>query len=666
MPDPLHAFADTRRAVAASLQRAADGLPTELAAATQARLRELATRTRDGRFTLVLLGAFSSGKSSLINALLGAPALPVKVNPCTAVLTEVVHAASPLAQVHYTDGTEAAISLDELRHAFQLEGEAEQSGAERDQRFSHLDRLRLGFPAPLLRDGVVLVDTPGLDDDDRRTQRTLQALPDADAVLVVLNATRFFTPLERHALQHHLAPLGLQNLFFPITMVDLLHALSEQPEQERDRLEQRAHHELHHLCPGPPAERVHLLDNRGALRARWQGEHPRDPVDHEAWRASGLEGFEGSLQRFLVHDRGRAQLHQVLATLDAERAQLDRRAALDAATATLSAQALQDRQTNLQPQLAALSEAAARVERIVDRFIDQRRAAVWTELRDLLDRAEDDLPRALAEAPLGALPAVRMLGPGGRDALAVHLRDHVNGWLSERLDACTVRNRQQLAASLDELHDQLQPELRDLDALAQQITGAFLGAAIALPEQAPPGLSPSQQERWLSVLLGAALLSPGAMAAGWTDGLHAVTLGAFARLGARLGVVTLGAVLGPVGQVGLLFYAAADAGLLLLTGDREIERLRAGLRLQLAAHLATQREPLRVEVEQHVQQALAPLRAQIVQAAHDRAAAVHTLIHDTVAMRAHVQADAQRRAALWSDALNQLSQASHELRGLIP
>ena len=75
--------------------------------ASASHLRATAERVRQGRFVVLLLGSFSTGKSTLLNALLGAPVLPVKVNPCTAILTEIVWSEEPRALVAITGGCKA-------------------------------------------------------------------------------------------------------------------------------------------------------------------------------------------------------------------------------------------------------------------------------------------------------------------------------------------------------------------------------------------------------------------------------------------------------------------------------------------------------------------------------------------------------------------------------
>lgn len=94
-----------------------------LAAAAHA-MRDKAKRLQDSRFTIALFGAFSAGKSSLANALIGEPVLPVSPNPTTAAINRLV---PPTAE--HGHGTarivmkSRAAILDDVRYSLALLGE---------------------------------------------------------------------------------------------------------------------------------------------------------------------------------------------------------------------------------------------------------------------------------------------------------------------------------------------------------------------------------------------------------------------------------------------------------------------------------------------------------------------------------------------------------------
>ncbi|MBB6735249.1 dynamin family protein [Cohnella zeiphila] len=88
-------------------------------------LKEKAERLRRNRFTIALFGAFSAGKSSFANALVGLPALPVSPNPTTATINRVV---APNPEEGYPHGTalirmkSSEAMLEDVRHSLERLG----------------------------------------------------------------------------------------------------------------------------------------------------------------------------------------------------------------------------------------------------------------------------------------------------------------------------------------------------------------------------------------------------------------------------------------------------------------------------------------------------------------------------------------------------------------
>src|SRR5258705_12160186 len=67
------------------------------------------------RFHLVVLGEFNHGKSTFVNALLGADILPTGITPTTASSNHVVHAQRPTARVVLTSGESKHLDASQLK-----------------------------------------------------------------------------------------------------------------------------------------------------------------------------------------------------------------------------------------------------------------------------------------------------------------------------------------------------------------------------------------------------------------------------------------------------------------------------------------------------------------------------------------------------------------------
>lgn len=169
----------------------AQGAPPEVIGHARQALRNL-----DEAFLLVVVGEFNAGKSSFVNALLGAVVLPEGVTPTTDRIYVLVHGEQP----------------------GQMEPTADPFVS------------RLTYPLPSL-EGVALVDTPGTNAIIRQHQALTEGfLPRADLVLFLTSADRPFTESERQFLE--LAARWGRGVIMVVNKADLLET-PEQREQVR-------------------------------------------------------------------------------------------------------------------------------------------------------------------------------------------------------------------------------------------------------------------------------------------------------------------------------------------------------------------------------------------------------------------------------------------------
>jgi replication fork clamp-binding protein CrfC len=181
------------------------------------RLAHTRQRLLDPTVRVLVIGEFKQGKSMLVNALVDAPVCPVDDDISTAVPTEVYYSKSPVATlVHSTgdsaDPTRVEVSLDELADYVSERG----NPANRQR----LLRAEVGIPRQILIDGLVLVDTTGVGGlSSVHTTSTLAALPRADAVLLVSDASQEYSEPEINFLRQ--AVKLCPNVACVLTKIDL-------------------------------------------------------------------------------------------------------------------------------------------------------------------------------------------------------------------------------------------------------------------------------------------------------------------------------------------------------------------------------------------------------------------------------------------------------------
>jgi small GTP-binding protein len=181
----------------------------------------------DERFTVVVLGEFNHGKSTFINALLGAPVLPTGITPTTAVLSHVTHGVRATATLVGEDGARKTIAGSALGDWLTVDGLAgKSSSAGKDGKkgeapaFHHVE---LTQPVALLENQLTIVDTPGVNDiNEQRAEITYGYLPRADAAVFLLDATQILTASERQFLEERILRSTRDRLLFVVAKTDLL------------------------------------------------------------------------------------------------------------------------------------------------------------------------------------------------------------------------------------------------------------------------------------------------------------------------------------------------------------------------------------------------------------------------------------------------------------
>jgi ribosome biogenesis GTPase A len=336
----------------------------------------LAARVAEGRFYLACIGQFKRGKSTLINALIGSPILPVGYIPVTAVPTVIRFGARPRARVQARDGAWQEIAVSDLQQYVSEEFNPENAKG--------VAGVEVFVPSALLCTGMCFVDTPGLGSVfTSNTAATNAFIPHIDAVLAVVGAD---PPLagEELALAGKVGK-EVQNLILVLNKAD------RTSDAEREAataftlkaLEKRLKRPVGPVFEVSAAER---MENRGPAR------------DWPKLLAALDELIRGSGHQLIREacDRGVQRLgEQLLAIIGEEREALER--------------PLEDSERRI----AAMKETIAEAERsmreveflwiaeqrhLSDLFVERHKAflaSIWPQALDEFDRAVASTPRRM-------------------------------------------------------------------------------------------------------------------------------------------------------------------------------------------------------------------------------------------------------------------------------
>ncbi len=250
---------------------------------------------KDHRFEIVVVGEFSTGKSTFINALLQQEVLPSKVTPTTATINFIRHSddneGREVAVVNYNDQRKEEVSFDAL----------DEYVTEMSQNISvatEVHHVDLFIDSPYLKDGVVIVDTPGLQAlHEEHEKITKQQIKESQASIFLSNMEQLGKQTEFELLSE--VKDSIDRIFFIGNRLDGV------PE---DEVEQVIESFEKHLRENPycPIEsqhaRLYPVSALQALKARDASvitKHWNDYTPEQLLEESRFEAFEERLESYL-------------------------------------------------------------------------------------------------------------------------------------------------------------------------------------------------------------------------------------------------------------------------------------------------------------------------------------------------------------------------------
>lgn len=321
---------------------------------------QLANKLASDRFYLTVVGQFSRGKSTLMNAILGKEYLPSGIVPTTSAITAVSYGSREKVVLRRSDtNLTSEIGLRDLADLI-----TEHTNPGNRER---IEMVEVQVPVEILQRGFFLVDTPGLGSAVKEnTATTLNFLPSADAIVFVTSTDAPLTATELGYLRQSRS--SVRQLFLVVNKMDLV------GEQERAQLIEFVRTKAQDQLEDGNV-RVFAVSARDGLAARGSS-------DKEKLQRSGIPELEEKIVSYLTtHKQGDflAQICERTAELLAK-SKLPNREPLLARVELLgrSVEPLMADERRLQrhggagarPHISVLRVSCAVCDRIVDALLD--------------------------------------------------------------------------------------------------------------------------------------------------------------------------------------------------------------------------------------------------------------------------------------------------------
>ncbi|WP_276948890.1 dynamin family protein [Enterocloster lavalensis] len=271
---------------------------------TRKAVLETAEHLRNNIFSVGVVGEFKRGKSTVINALLGQDILPRDIKPCSASLNRVTYDMKPHAEIIFKNGEKKAVPVEEIEdYVTKLTEKSRKLSAT-------VQEARLYYPCAYCRNGVEIIDTPGLNDDDNMTAITFSVLPQLDASIMVISPLSPFSQYEEDFLRSRLLTSDLGRVMFVINMMDLIDEEDQEKSIEylRERITENVLGKVkatygegskeYMECQKKVGD-IHLYPVSAKMALRGKLKDDRRKIEE-----SGYPAFEKGLEEFLTEERG--------------------------------------------------------------------------------------------------------------------------------------------------------------------------------------------------------------------------------------------------------------------------------------------------------------------------------------------------------------------------
>lgn len=290
-------------------------------------------------FTLVILGEFKRGKSTIINALLGKELAPINVTPETYTINEISFGHTQYVEAILENGMRVPLSLEDITRE-KLEQRMKLFPAK-------ISYVQIKDNAPILKE-IRIVDTPGLSDLESLDKQVMDYIVNADAIMYAASCLLPFSESEQLFLASHVQPQRFGMLYILVNMIDAMNS-----QKDADKILKRVRNISERIVPNAI---VYGISGADELSRKLGRERPLDKGTREFYETQFFQ-FELSLQRDIIMQKDVIRSKRVLTMLSQMCDETAAKLRLISDMAELDKQKLADRAKEFEEQCEKLSKA---------------------------------------------------------------------------------------------------------------------------------------------------------------------------------------------------------------------------------------------------------------------------------------------------------------------
>ena len=277
-------------------------------------LEKVSSRLQNHVFRVGIMGEFKRGKSTVINSLLGQEVVPADIMPCSATLNRIVWDAVPHAQINFKPDESGRTPRPKDVSVEELSGYVTKLTSESEEQASMVEDAVVYYPCKFCQDGVEIIDTPGLNDDERMDKISESVIPMLDAIIMVVVPGSPFGISEANFVRNKIMTSDLSRLIFIVNKIDTIRPKDRQRcvDGIREKIEKTILEKAASMYGKDSKEyktaqsklggiRIYSISAADALDGKLEG-------DDELLNGSGMPEFEEALTKLLTEERGMLEL----------------------------------------------------------------------------------------------------------------------------------------------------------------------------------------------------------------------------------------------------------------------------------------------------------------------------------------------------------------------
>ncbi len=268
-------------------------------------LETIIERVQSNSFKIMVMGESMRGKSTLINALLGEEILPASF---TTIIHEIKWGEDKKAVIHFLNPLPESLPKKlppkSIEHIRKYKGnnippmeiavhEIGEYAIVSDLEQIPYEKIEIFWPLPFCKDGVEIIDSPGLNVDRIRSRITTSYFLKVDAVIFVMKCSNLGSESEMDVIEWNIRSCGYEEIFFIANGFDAIRT------KEKEHVMAYAKNKLGKRTKLEPG--VYFLSALNALEGKIEN-------NEEKIQGSGILDFEKALQKFLLIERGTVKL----------------------------------------------------------------------------------------------------------------------------------------------------------------------------------------------------------------------------------------------------------------------------------------------------------------------------------------------------------------------